>query len=72
MVPWMRTTAASPPGRCRVSPMTMWSYCSQIQRREQSAGPLIKVLSVSRMALGAGTHSGRISLGGAIGYQGRS
>ena len=28
----MRTTAASPPGRCTVSAMTMWSYCSQIQR----------------------------------------
>ena len=68
----MRTTAASPPGRCTVSPITMWSYCSQIQRREQSAGPPIMVLSVSRMALGAGTHSGRISFGGTIGNHGRS
>ena len=25
-------------GRCTVSPMTMWSYCSQIQRREAELG----------------------------------
>ena len=64
-VPWMRTTAASPPGRCTVSPITMWSYCSQIQRREQSAGPpIMRLRASSRMAFGAGTHSGRISFGG--------
>ena len=51
--------------------MTMWSYCSQIQRREQSAGPPIRLFSVSRMALGAGTHSGRISFGATTGNHGR-
>ena len=28
-------TPASPPGRCTVSAITMWSYCSKIQRREE-------------------------------------
>ena len=31
-----------------------------------------KVLSVSRMAFGAGTHSGRIVFGGVLGNHGRS
>ena len=30
------------------------------------------VLSVSRMALGAGTHSGRMAFGGTVATQGRS
>ena len=50
-VPCTRTTAASPPGRCTVSAMTMWSYCSQIQRREESAGEPISVCSAAKIAV---------------------
>src|SRR3546814_7330663 len=39
---WMRTTAASPPGRATVSAMTMWSYCSHTQRLEQRSGLAIR------------------------------
>ena len=34
----MRTTAASPPGRCTVLPRMTWSYCSQTQRLEHRSG----------------------------------
>ena len=38
LVPCTRTTAASPPGCCTVSFITLLSYCSHIQRREAMSG----------------------------------
>ena len=43
--------AASPPGRCTVSAMTMWSYCSQIQRREERWGEPIRRLERAEQAV---------------------
>ena len=69
-VPWMRTTAASPPGAATVSAITVWSYCSQIQRREAPPGPP----RMDRSAATGSLLSGEIVAGGAggVGVQGRS
>jgi hypothetical protein len=52
--------------------MTMWSYCSQIQRREASAGELIKYPSTASWRSGAGTVSGATTGCGSVLVQGRS
>jgi hypothetical protein len=46
-VPWTRTTAASPPDFCSVSPPTCESYCSKIHLREARSG---QPISFSRSA----------------------
>ena len=48
-----RTTAASPPGRLTVLPITRWSYCSQIQRFEARSGQ-----AMSRCRHSSGSRSG--------------
>ncbi|MEJ1968110.1 MAG: hypothetical protein WDN03_05630 [Rhizomicrobium sp.] len=56
-VPCTRTTAASPPGRCTVSAITVVSYCSHTQRREHMSGAARIVFSDSstgRFASNAG------------------
>src|SRR3954469_15736937 len=55
LVPCTRTTAASPPGRCTVSAPTMWSYCSQIQRRLATSGEPISVSRSAAISLVSGT-----------------
>jgi hypothetical protein len=55
----MRSTAASLPGSTTVLSMTWWSYCSQIQRREQMLG----LASSSRKAARSLRSLGQIELG---------
>jgi len=55
----MRTTAASPPGRCTVLPRMTWSYCSHTQRREQRSGEPISRSNASAVAMGR-RHIGRL------------
>ena len=71
-LPWMRTSAASPPGRPTVSAMTMWSYCSQTQRREQRSGAPMRLSSARPMSSGGARLAGSTSAGRGAAVHGRS
>ena len=69
LVPWMRTSAASPPV-CTVSAPTWLSYCSQIQRRLAISGVPINVLRSAATSFVSGTFVGSGCFG--VGTCGRS